>query len=200
MDWDALATRYDAQLWLERRPLQAALELARPGCNDRLLDVGTGTGAVLESLAGQPERPRQATGVDSSAAMLSHIGSLPAGWEVLVADVGALPLESASFDVAIASYVLHVLNAPARMPALRELHRVLRPAGVLVTVTPALPLPADHPFHRWIVRRLEADSGPRRAMLPLDPRRLLAAAGFEVEETRRVWLGYHSLCVRARRS
>lgn len=200
MDWDALATRYDAQLWLERRPLRAALELARAGREDRLLDVGTGTGAVLKSLARRPERPRRATGVDSSAAMLAHIGPLPADWEVLVADIGALPLESASFDVAIASYVLHVLDTPARMPALREIHRVLRPAGVLVTVTPALPLPVDHSLHRWIVRRLEAHSGPRRGMLPLDPRRLLAAAGFEVEETRRVWLGYHSLCVRARRS
>ena len=199
MDWDALATRYDAQLWLERRPLRAALELGRPERDDRLLDVGTGTGAVLKSLARRPVRPRQAIGVDSSVAMLANVGPLPAGWKVMVADINALPLESASFDVAIASYVLHVLDAPARMPALRELHRVLRPGGVLVTVTPALPLPAVHPLHRWIVRRLEAESGARRGMLPLDPRRLLAASGFVIGETRRVWLGYHSLCVRARR-
>ena len=199
MDWDALATRYDAQLWLERRPLRAALELARPGRDDRLLDVGTGTGAVLKSLARRPERPRRATGVDSSVAMLARIGPLPAGWEVMVADIAALPLEPASFDVAIASYVLHVLDASARIPALREIHRVLRPDGVLVTVTPALPLPAAHPLHRRIVSRLEVASGAGRGMLPLDPRGLLGVAGFRVEETRRVWLGYHSLCVRARR-
>jgi hypothetical protein len=34
---------------------------------------------------------------------------------------------------------------------------------------------------------------------PLDPRALLAAAGFEIEDARRVWLGYPTLCVRARR-
>ncbi len=199
MDWDALAHRYDAQLWLERRPVRVALALARPDRDDRLLDVGTGTGAVLKSLAGRADRPGRAIGVDASAAMLARVGPLPAGWETLVADVGHLPLEPASFDVAVASYLLHVLDAPARMPALREIHRVLRPAGVLVTVTPALPLPAGHPLHRLIVRRLEGDSGPRRGLVPLDPRPLLDAAGFQVEETRRVWLGYPSLCVRARR-
>ncbi|MDQ3350080.1 MAG: methyltransferase domain-containing protein, partial [Acidobacteriota bacterium] len=73
MDWDALAARYDAQLWLEREPMRAALNLARPGEDDRLLDVGTGTGAVLKWLARDARRPRQATGVDSSAAMLARV-------------------------------------------------------------------------------------------------------------------------------
>lgn len=197
MDWDALAARYDAQLWLEREPLRVAVNLARPGEDDRLLDVGTGTGAVLKRLARAAQRPRQATGVDSSAAMLARVGPLPAGWEVLLADVASLPLASGSFDVAVASYVLHVLDPPARVPALTEIHRVLRPEGVLVTVTPALPLRSDRPVHRRIVRWLEREAGPRRGLLPLDPRALLEDAGFDVERTRRVWMGYPSLCVRA---
>ncbi len=199
MDWDALAARYDAQLWLERKPLRAALNLARPDEDDRLLDVGTGTGAVLKWLARDARRPRQVTGVDRSAAMLARVGPLPVGWGVLLADVSSLPLESESFDVAVASYVLHVLDAPGRMPALTEIHRVLRPGGVLVTVTPALPLRSDNPVHRRIVRWLEREAGPRRGLLPLDPRTLLVAAGFDVEQTRRVWMGYPSLCVRALR-
>ena len=199
MDWDTLAASYDSQLWLERRPLRAALELARPREDDRLLDVGTGTGAVLKRLARNPRRPRHAVGVDGSAAMLARVGPLPAGWSVCLADIESLPVEDDSFDVAIASYVLHVLDAPARIAALHEIHRVLRPGGVLVTVTPALPLPVDSPLHRWIVGRLERASGPRRGLLPLDPRALLTSAGFEVERARRVWLGYPSLCVRAHR-
>lgn len=39
--------------------------------------------------------------------------------------------------------------------------------------------------------------GPRRGLLSLDPRALLEAAGFDVERTRRAWVGYPSLCVRA---
>ena len=199
MDWDALAERYDAQLWLERRPLRAALDLARPGEKDALLDVGTGTGAVLKLLARDARRPRRAVGVDGSQAMLARVGPLPAGWEVLRAQVESLPLNPESFDIAVASYVLHVLDASARMPALREIHRVLRPGGALVTLTPALPLPTNNPVHRRIERRLSRVTGPPRGLLPLDPRGLLVAAGFDVEVAHRVWLGYPSLCVRARR-
>ena len=199
MDWDALAETYDAQLWLERRPLRAALDLARAGEEDSVLDVGTGTGAVLKLLAREERRPRRALGVDSSPAMLARVGRLPVGWEVLRAGVDSLPFDPESFDVAVASYVLHVLDAPARMPVLREIHRVLRPGGALVTVTPALPLSSDNPLHRRFVRWTERGDGPRRGLLPLDPRVLLASAGFAVDSSRRIWLGYPSLCVRARR-
>ena len=199
MDWHVLAERYDAQLWLERRPLRAALDLARAGEEDAFLDVGTGTGAVLKLLARDARRPRRAVGVDGSPAMLARVGPLPAGWEVLRAGVDSLPLDAESFDIAVASYVLHVLDAPARMPALREIHRVLRPGGALVTVTPALPLPSDNMLHRRIARWIKRGDGPRRGLLPLDPRQLLASAGFVVDSTRWVWLGYPSLCVRAHR-
>jgi ubiquinone/menaquinone biosynthesis C-methylase UbiE len=199
VDWDALAARYDAQLWLERRPLRAALDLAGPGEDARLLDVGTGTGAILKALARRAPRPRHATGVDSSPAMLARVCPLPAGWALQRADAGSLPFDAESFDVAVAAYLVHVLDAPARMPVLREIRRVLRRGGVLVTVTPALPLRPESRLHRRIARRLEQESGPRRGLLPLDPRNLLVAAGFDVDAARRVWLGYPSLCVRARR-
>lgn len=199
MDWDALAARYDSQLWLERRPLRAALRLARLDPDDRLLDAGTGTGAVLKTVARRADRPRRATGVDASAAMLAQVGPLPPEWQVGVADIASLPFDAASFDVAIASYVLHILDASAREPAVREINRVLRPGGILVTITPTLPLPAGTRVHRRVAGWLEGQSGPWRGMLPLDPRGLLASAGFGVEATRRVWLGYPSLCVRARR-
>ena len=199
MNWNALAGTYEAQLWLERQPLKAALELARPRAEDSFLDVATGTGAVLDLLAVRVPRPLEATGVDSSPAMLARVKPLPSGWRLVIADVGSLPFAAESFDVAVAAYVLHVLDAPARLPALREAHRVLRPGGALVTVTPTLPLSSDHPLHRRLARYLDARSGRRRGLLPLDPRSMLVASGFEVEESRRVWLGYPSLCVRARR-
>ncbi len=44
------------------------------------------------------------TGVDSSAVMQP----LPADWRLLVADARSLPLESESFDVVIAAYVVHL--------------------------------------------------------------------------------------------
>lgn len=54
----------------------------------------------------------------------------------LVCDLedGALPLEAGSVDCVLASHVLeHITNL---IPLMRELHRVLKPGGYLVAVTP----------------------------------------------------------------
>jgi SAM-dependent methyltransferase len=50
-----------------------------------------------------------------------------------VADVRALPVRSGALDLATAAFVLNHLEDP--VPAVRELHRVLRPGGVLLAST-----------------------------------------------------------------
>ncbi|MQA74323.1 MAG: hypothetical protein GEU88_08310 [Solirubrobacterales bacterium] len=64
--WDRVARVYDWQLPLERRPVEAAVELADPGPEDHVLDVATGTGAVLRALVRRPSRPATVTGLDKS--------------------------------------------------------------------------------------------------------------------------------------
>ena len=51
MDWGRAAAFYDWQLPLERPALATALALADPHADDDLLDVGSGTGALLRELA-----------------------------------------------------------------------------------------------------------------------------------------------------
>ena len=197
-DWDRLSRIYDRQLWLERRAIQAALELARPTRETALLDAGTGTGAVLRTLATRADPPRRVVGVDSSEAMLARVGPLPEGWRLVRADVTALPFDDESFDIATAVYVLHVLAPGARAAALGELRRVLRPGGRLVTVTPGLPSRAlSRPFW-WALGEL-AGLMPSRfcGLRLLDPRPELVEAGFGLECARTVRRGYYSLCVRA---
>jgi len=70
--------------------------------------------------------------------MLARVGTLPPGWNAR-GDALSLPLDDRKFQVAVASYVLHVLPPAHLRVALTELHRVLRPGGRLVTVTPADP-------------------------------------------------------------
>ena len=113
------------------------MDLLDPAPDERLLDVATGTGAVLRALQGRAVPPRSVTGIDASAAMLAHVGPLPQGWSVGVGDARALPFEDGAFDVVSASYVLHIVDD---LPAvLAEIRRVLRPDGRLVTVTPGVP-------------------------------------------------------------
>jgi demethylmenaquinone methyltransferase/2-methoxy-6-polyprenyl-1,4-benzoquinol methylase/ArsR family transcriptional regulator len=99
-----------------------------------LLDLGTGTGRMLELLA---PRAARAVGVDQSAAMLAlararidqaglrHV-SLRQG------DIYAPPVERNAYDLVVVHQVLHFLDDPAR--ALAEATRALAPGGRLVVV------------------------------------------------------------------
>jgi len=77
--WEANAARYAGQERFEARAIAAALRLADPGPQDRLVDLATGTGVVLQALARRGRRPAAAIGVDHSEAMLSQVGGLPEG-------------------------------------------------------------------------------------------------------------------------
>ncbi len=195
--WDANASRYGRQEALEQAVVATVLRLGAPGHDDRLLDVATGTGIVLRTLASRPgsDRPAVAVGVDASARMLGEVGPLPDRWELHQADARALPVEDASVDVVTCSYLLHLLDSADRAAAVRELARVVKPDGRVVVATPWSP--------RGVVRallRATAAIAPARlgGLAPLDPVPDLRAAGL-VPRTRVVLPhgGYPSVVVLA---
>ena len=101
---------------------------------ESFLDVGTGTGRILELFADQVER---GVGIDSSAAMLRVARARLQAMElrhlqVRLGDMYALAVEDASVDVATLHLVLHYADDPAA--ALAEVGRTLRPGGRLVVV------------------------------------------------------------------
>ncbi len=105
----------------------ALLSLVPPGPDGRLLDIGTGTGRVLELLA---PRVREALGVDASKAMLALARARLSGLDfahcaVRLADMYRLPLADPSFDTVVLQMVLHHAEDPAG--AVLEAARVLRP-------------------------------------------------------------------------
>jgi ubiquinone/menaquinone biosynthesis C-methylase UbiE len=187
--WDVVAPLYDLQLALERPAIQTALDLAQPCSTDRLLDVATGSGVVLRTLAARVPRPDEAIGVDASSGMLARVPALPNGWRVVRGDACALPFPDARFDVTTCAYLLHLIDLQERRRVLAEIHRALVPRGRLVTVTPVAP---PTTFGAALVRIA--------GRYLLDPRADLERAGFMVRAARYVRAGYPSLCVLARRS
>jgi len=137
----ALTALYDPVMALtmrERafRPALVAAVLAdpRPGV---VLDVGCGTG----TLAGQlvvADAQVQVLGIDGDEDVLSRArAKTEALGERLRFSVGladALPISDAAVDTLVASLLLHHLAPEAKLRALREARRVLRPGGRLVIV------------------------------------------------------------------
>ena len=99
-----------------------------------LLDLGAGTGRMLELMA---PRAVRAVGVDQSAAMLALARSRidQAGLRnvhLRQGDIYAPPVERDGYDLVVIHQVLHFLDDPAR--ALKEAARALAPSGRLVVV------------------------------------------------------------------
>lgn len=200
--WDAHASRYRHQEHLERRAVEAALRLCAPGEQDTLVDLGTGTGLVLRTLAGRDPRPACVVGVDRSAGMLARLGDLPAGWSTLEADARHVPLPDGAADVVTISYVLHLLPPPDRAAVLREAGRLLRPGGAFAAVTVWTGTrPAACALGAALGAMARARPAAWGGLRPHDPTADLQAAGMVV--TRRVQLprgGYPSLVVLARKA
>lgn len=196
--WDRVASIYDWQLPLERRAIAVAIELADPRPNDSLLDLATGTGAVLGELARRGTRPDVAIGVDTSERMLARAQPLPPGWGLERADASRLPFEDEQFDCVIACYVLHLLDPPTLGRTLGETARVLRPGGRAVTVTPAVPRSSLASLYELIAAGVARVSASSLGLRPMDPGPELARSGLMPVTGRYVRGGYPSLCVLAR--
>ncbi len=129
-EWDNIRSLHVSEAQVET----AMQEMAGPGPWDFYLDLGTGTGRILELFA---PRARHALGVDTSLEMLAIARARldAAGLQhahVRRADIYDLPLDDDSVDFATMHQVLHYLDEPAA--ALFEVARVLRPGGRLLLV------------------------------------------------------------------
>lgn len=126
---DGVATRH-----LERLDgtFIAAVLALRPEPRARILDVGTGTGALPIRLAIARSDVR-VTAVDLSAPMLARArrAARRAGVSIRFRRGSArrLPFRTSSFDLVMSNSLLHHLPDP--VPALDEFARVLRPGGAL---------------------------------------------------------------------
>jgi len=129
-EWDRIRKLHVADAAVEKAIADALAE--RPF--RALLDLGTGTGRILEMFGPRIER---GLGIDLSLDMLALARARieRAGLKncsVRQGDIYDLALPPSSFDAVIIHQVLHFLDDGAR--AIREAARVLEPAGRLLVV------------------------------------------------------------------
>lgn len=149
--FSTIADRYDLitvllSFGLDRRWKRRAIDLARPAEGTRALDLACGTGDIAFGLA---MRGSRVVGLDITHRMLvlasrrlrahglvaagpTHSASRITHPVFMQGDMMTLPFADAQFDIVTTGYGLR--NVPALEPAIREIHRVLRPGGTLVSL------------------------------------------------------------------
>ena len=111
------------------------LESEMPDWRDKtILDVGCGTGAILQRLG----NPAKNVGIDLAPEAVSLCKQRGLN-NVRQGDICALPFSNASFDAVICSSVLYHQWVGDVEGAVREMHRVLCPGGVVLINVPAFP-------------------------------------------------------------
>ena len=129
-DWNRIRALHVAEARVEA----AVLNLLGHAHIESVLDLGTGTGRMLQVLA---PRAHRAVGLDVSPAMLgvARANLDEAGLrhvQLRQGDAYVMPSDLARFDLVILHQVLHYLDDPAR--AVREATRALKPGGRLLVV------------------------------------------------------------------
>ena len=129
-EWDVIRGLHVAEDEVER----AMLEALGPGPFGTLVDLGTGTGRILELFAA---RVRRAVGIDINRDMLAYArtklqAARLAHCQVRQGDLFSLSFADGEADAVILHQVLHFLDDPAG--ALREAARILAPGGRLLVV------------------------------------------------------------------
>ncbi|MBB3018020.1 ArsR family transcriptional regulator [Microvirga lupini] len=129
-DWDRIRSLHAPEAVVEA----AVLDALGTRSIRNLVDLGTGTGRMLQLLA---PRARRTVGLDASHAMLSVArANLEKaglrGIELRQGDIYAPPFPRDTFDLVVIHQVLHYLDDPAR--AIREAARLVAPGGRILVV------------------------------------------------------------------
>jgi ubiquinone/menaquinone biosynthesis C-methylase UbiE len=143
----------------EDRDVPALLAFAAPAPGLRILEIGCGGGVALPVIAARC-RPARLVAIDIDRGLLARaterVRARGVAADLVRADVRAMPFPEASFDLVIDfGTCFHIARGA---DALREIHRVLRPGGLVAYESKRNQL-VSHPF-RSALRTLDWSAAP----------------------------------------
>jgi len=124
-DWH---DRYQIQAQWTRALRLYFFELLKSHTQEKILDIGCGTGALLPDL--QALSPAEIYGADIKINNLNHAQQTSPDSHLIGADVFHLPFEDDSFNLVLCHYFLLWTGSPTG--ALKEMHRITADQGYVV--------------------------------------------------------------------
>lgn len=178
--WSVMSRHEPAEIRRHRDELLA-------GLSGRVIELGAGAGS---NFAHYPSTVEHVVAVEPEPYLRERARAAAAGAnvsiEVLDGVADRLPAEDCSFDAAVACLVL--CTVPDQASALAELRRVLRPGGELRFYEHVR---SDRPALALSQRAVDRVFWPRAfggCHTARDTPAAIAAAGFEVEQQRTMWV------------
>lgn len=156
--FDRLADRYDQVVPFFAEFARQTMDLLDPPGGTRLLDVGSGRGAIA---AQGWSRGCLVTAVDAAPRMVQLLGAEYPRIDARVMDVHRLDLPAGGYDLVTGGFLIHLVAD--RAVVLAELRRVLRPGGRVALTTPG-PCADEGRWDGW--NKLVGEYA-RRAVRPL---------------------------------
>lgn len=171
----------DAESPFQRYRIRKLTELARPGTNDRMVDLGCGWGTFELAWAG---RVAEVVGVDFSERSIEicqrKLASDPRPHVRFVcADAGATGLPSGAYDLVVAADLFEHLYPADSARVANEAFRLLAPGGRFAVWTPHRAHVLEILKNRNIVLQRDVTHVDYKSMD--DMKRLLSDAGFTIE-------------------
>lgn len=135
-----------------KRRARKIIEEINPQSDEKIVDLGCGTGYYLYLLSSLPVNLKL-TGFDADVKAMDEAKLLPEGNKInfIVGDMHKMPFKNNSFNKAVCSEVLEHLGNDEL--ALQEIYRVLKPGGILAISVPSINYPFLWDPLNWVLQR-----------------------------------------------
>ncbi|MFC1841532.1 class I SAM-dependent methyltransferase [Candidatus Dependentiae bacterium] len=180
--------------FLEIKPNNIALKMAQIKKGEKVLDIGFGTGWVLERLVPLVGKENITHGLDYSEGMkkitIQNLKkkNLEKSVELVTANVKNMPYADNSFDVLFVSFLIDLLQKEDIPKVLAEMKRVLKPGGRLIIASMTKQGRGIYWLARWLYEwmyyKWPTILGYRTSCRPIYIENDVLRAGFEIDDYR----------------
>jgi len=178
--------------FLEIKPNNKALQLAQIKKGEKILDIGFGTGWVLERLVKLVGIEHITYGLDYSPGMkkvaLQNLRKkgFENSVELVTANIKNMPYADNSFDVVFVSFIIDLLAQEDIPKALAEIKRILKPSGRLILVSMTKQgrgiYRAARWLYEWMYYKWPTIGGYRTSCRPIYIENDVQRAGFKITQ------------------